>query len=381
VSEILNQFRDEELPVSTVDVSRAMRAGRRGRVGRGLAIGGAVVAVVAAGTTASVLLSPQPTSSPPPFAPPPAPTCDAAEAPPQSPSPTWEYFDPLTMEIDASRVEGYRVAVTATSTYWQIAQLEGDTTVGIMLYARGGEPYSFVDEAVRIDPAAGEPADPVNGAPAYWLAPTDPLAIAWQWTPGAWAMVFARPPEPGQSASPLSEDDLRAIAIQVAGQLEFGAGTPVTSPFALPIPACTYPAHTVQFRARDNGREFPVSFYLGFDRLGTTPPTHVGGYVPFLWVDANAFATVNDLPDGATPYTEEDLGYPAYHSDQRQAEGRDSDILLVYDVFGFGMEIEPRLMPGTAEERLAYAADIFRTITVYPDAATELSAWGDAITP
>jgi hypothetical protein len=378
VSEILNQFRDEELPVSTVDISGAMRAGRRHRIRRGLAAGGAVIAVVVAGATASVLLSPQPTPSP--LVPPPAPTCDSADLPPQAPSPTWAYFDPLTSEIDASGVDGYWVTVTQTSTNYQQVFLQADTAGAlVMLYSTGGEPYSIVNEALKLDPTAGEPADPINGAPAYWLTPSDPTALAWQWTPGAWAVVSATPPESAEGASPPSEEELRAVAVQVAPQLAFGAGTPVTAPFSLPLPACMYPATTTHFHAGANGQEFPVSFYLGFDRLGTTPPTHVGGYVPFLWVNANAFATVNDLPEGATEYSEH-LGYPAYRADQR-TEGRDSDMLLVYDFFGFGLEIEPRLMAATTEERLRFAADIFRTITVYPDAATELSAWGDPIAP
>lgn len=94
-------------------------------------------------------------------------------------------------------------------------------------------------------------------------------------------------------------------------------------------------------------------------------------------VNANALATIDHLPEGATEYPE-DLGYPAYRSDMR-SEGRDSDLLLVYDFFGFGVEIEPRGMTGTREEKLSFAADIFRTITVYPGAATDPSAWGDPI--
>jgi hypothetical protein len=59
------------------------------------------------------------------------------------------------------------------------------------------------------------------------------------------------------------------------------------------------------------------------------------------------------------------------------------DKLLVFDFFGFGLTITPVDMPGTAtkEERLSLAADIFRTITVYPDAADSHEAWGDPIAP
>jgi hypothetical protein len=38
-------------------------------------------------------------------------------------------------------------------------------------------------------------------------------------------------------------------------------------------------------------------------------------------------------------------------------------------------------MAGTREQRLSFAADIFRTITVYPGAATDPSVWGNPIAP
>jgi hypothetical protein len=36
---------------------------------------------------------------------------------------------------------------------------------------------------------------------------------------------------------------------------------------------------------------------------------------------------------------------------------------------------------GSRDEKLRFAADIFRTVTVYPGAATDPSAWGDPIAP
>ena len=51
-------------------------------------------------------------------------------------------------------------------------------------------------------------------------------------------------------------------------------------------------------------------------------------------------------------------------------------ILLALDFFTFSVEVVPWHVPGTPEEQLAVAADVFRTITAYPDSASDLSTWG-----
>ena len=277
---------------------RCGEAGRRRRSRTWLTTIGVVVAVGAAGATAPLWLN-RPT------APPAASTCDSQ-------------FDPLTYEIDTSGVVGYQLTATTTSTYWQLAGLHDPASgfdVQVILYACGGQPY-LLDGTGPVDPAAGESADQViNGQPAYWLPPNDartPLGLAWQWTPGAWAIV-----SPGSWEHPLlppgggGPDDLRAAARRVAAQLNFGAGTRVTAPLALPAPDGTYPAVISSQFAYDNGRQFPIGYGIGFDELGTDPPTHSGGYTPYLELRATPFAAVDDLPRSATPYPE-DLGYPAY---------------------------------------------------------------------
>jgi hypothetical protein len=286
--------------------------------------------------------------------------------------PDWQRFDPLTAEIDGSRVTDYKVTATVTSAYFQLMGLEGDTSVTVMLFACGGKPHSLADESVLVDPAAGEPADPVGGAAAYWLppnGPSDPLGLAWQWTPGAWAVVSAASPEPGQT--PLNRDELRSLAARIAGQLELGVGTPVVAPFSLPVPDGMYATSTYTASADENGAGFPVGFGIGFNSIGTPEATTVGGADPDLWVYASYFAAVDDLPPSATPYP--DLGYPAYQWDLSE-EGRDWDMLVVYDFHGLSVEIEPRVIPGTTTETMDYAADIFRTITAY-----DADNWGNPI--
>ena len=393
MTDILSQFRDEDLPLSIVDIGGAVRAGRRRRrIRTGLVAGVMAVAVaVAVGTPIWLFARPDP-------APPIGPDCGSPQPSRQS-LPTWERFDPLRLEIDTSEVTGYRVVTSATATYGQLALLQADGPRGdepeagvvtVMLFACGGEPRYFDgDQPVPFDPGAGEPANPINGVSAYWL-PSNKLfpggstneGIAWQWTAGAWAMVVASPPPDTSDVDPKA---LRTVATQVAPRLDFGAGTPVTAPVSLPVPDGMYLSSTVTQRASDFGQEFPVGFRIGFDALGTSdlanPFISAEGYQPLLMVDASTFTTLDDRPDNATEYSE-DLGYPAYQAVVNDGI-RAVDALLVYDYFGFGLQIMPAELPGasTRDEKLSRAAEIFRTITVYPGAAGDLSAWGDPIVP
>jgi hypothetical protein len=86
---------------------------------------------------------------------------------------------------------------------------------------------------------------------------------------------------------------------------------------------------------------------------------------------------VDDLSAGATEYPE-DLGYPAYQGVVREG-GRDIDALFVFDFFGLGLAISPADVPGASTEKLRFAADVFRSVTADPGAATDQSAWGDPI--
>ncbi len=53
----------------------------------------------------------------------------------------------------------------------------------------------------------------------------------------------------------------------------------------------------------------------------------------------------------------------------------------MYEVFGFAVNVWPLAMPNahTDAEKASLAADIFRTITIYPRAADSETAWGDPI--
>ena len=395
MTEILNQFRDEDLPPSTVDVSGAVLAGRRRRVRARFAAG--AVALAVGGATVPLLISARPGPNPPPPAACISPQPTGSSAPTLPTAGTWQRFDPLTSEIDATGVEGYRVTSVTTSMYEQLVTLErtgADREDGapgfvmIQLFACEGVPYMFDDDqAVPFDPGTGGPAEEIGGAPAYWLPPNKALprgsiseGLAWQWIHGAWALVVAGPDPGAPTPDPIV---LRTTAAQVAPQLRLGAGTPVKSPISMPVPDGMYPLFTQTGVTSDFGQGFPDLFTIGFNTIGRAEPTNpfVSDYVPSLTVGASSLAKLEDRPGNATEYSE-NLGFPAFQAVHDYGT-QEVDALLVYEFFGFGMDLMPVDIPGasTKAERLSRAADVFRTITVYPGAATDASAWGDPIVP
>jgi len=364
----------------TVLIGMRRQARRRALV----AAGGLAIAVAVAGATAPTWLSPQPS---------PGPIVSTSRAcggplPTRPPAPAWEYFNPLTFEIDAGSVTGYRVKAHHLSTYYQTLEMVNPASnriVGVLLYAAGGEPHRFdaQNNAVPFDPGAGEPAGSVHGAPAFWL-PDDgfgtvglnPQGLAWRWAPGAWVLVFAGQvtPGPDPAASTVDPAELRTIATQVAPQLELGVGAPVTSPFSMPVPDCTRLATSILFRETNNNGAPYTRFLLGFDTADKVDPTYPppDETQPSLVVMADNRGAPDNL-DAQTWYPE-DLGHPAYVND---------GTLSVYGVSGFAVEIWSVAMPNadTDAEKARLAAGIFRTITVHPGAADGEAAWGDPIVP
>ena len=356
-----------------------------------VAAGAAVVVLAVGGASAPLVLSPDPGPAPVASTPP---ACDGP-SPSRAASPTLEHFDLLTYRIDASAVSGYAVTGRVTSTYFQglaLVNPTGDRSVWVVLFAGGGEPH-YADPnrvAVPFDPAAGAPAGQVGGAPAYWLpderiidAPKGQQGIAWQWAPGAWVFVIAgdRTPEPtrttpvGDSPSTVEPQELRALASQAAHQIRLGIVTPVTSPFAMPVPDCTRLSTVgVEYGTQDG--EPYTDVLLGFDTADrpdrTFPP--VGSFAPSLVVWARTGTTLAQRSPGMAPYPGE-LGFPAYQTEDGQLE--------VVDVYGLGIDIWPISMPdaATPQERVRLAVDVFRTISCYPGAAGSPDSWGPPIVP
>jgi hypothetical protein len=384
MTDILAQFRDEELPPSRVDIHRAVRSGRR-RIRTALAAGGATLAVVAAGLTVPGWLSHQ--TAPVPL----SDTCGRPH-PTRASMSTWQRFDPLLIEIDASRVPGHVVVTVATALTWQRVMLDSHKgrQATVTLFACDGEPFVSNSDGWPVDPTQGEPADPVAGAPAYWLPqddPADPVGLAWQWTPGAWAIVVpAEPVEPIETRPAWPRDELRAIARQIANGLALGVGKPVTAPIALPVPDGLYPVASMLSYGAGLPYAYPATapyaFEIGFDMLGTDKPTArpLVWDLPDLTVSASPInATAGDWLKGAIPYPE-DLGYPAYYEINPGGRFPDLLVLTVYEYSGFAVAIA---LPGASstDEKLTRAADVFRTITAYRHAVTDPDAWGPPIVP
>jgi len=387
--DILDQFRDEELPPSRVDIYRAVRSGRRQRrIRTALGASGAALAVAAAGLAAPAWLSHQ-------VAPVPLSHTCGSPHPARDSMPTWQRFDPLLIEIDASGVPAHQVVTVTTAVSWQRVQLNSydGREATVTLFACDGEPFvsNPGGSPTPVDPTQGEPADPVAGAPAYWLPqddPADPVGLAWQWTPGAWAVVVpAEPAGPVGSWPAWPRDELRTVARQIADGLALGVGKPVTAPIALPVPDGLYPVASVLHYGAGLPYAYPATapyaFAIGFDVLSTDEPTALPMIQDFpdLTVSASPInATVDDRPRSATPYPE-DLGYPAYYETKPAARYPDLVVLTVYEFSRFAVAIAPVNLPGASstDEKLKRAADIFRTIRAYPNAATDPSAWGDPI--
>jgi hypothetical protein len=219
-----------------------------------------------------------------------------------------------------------------------------------------------------IDPAAGDPAAAVGGAPAYWLPEQSFTGLphgeglAWQWTPGAWVFVQAAALDPDGPTVDAEGDpeELRAIAADAAEALSFGGGDPVTAPFAMTAPDCTRVTSTsLMASTRGDGTPF-ARFGLGFSTQGQTEATNplllADESTPVITVTADSGATPEDKPGAATSDVD---GHPAYV---------DGNFVVVYGVDGFAFEISsgtPDLDP----------APVFRTIQVLPGTSGDRSTW------
>jgi len=274
--QILTAFREDALPPSEVDVSRAVRIGRRhGRV-RALAAGAGAVAVLAAGAIAvpTVLAHSAGRNTSDPATGVGAPYCNGAPLPaiqpttPPDATPT--EFNPLRYWLHFGDTGALTVQSYTTARFWQQATLtdrSGQTTVDVVVQARGGQPV-FADESGgaphAVDPTTGTPTDEVGGHPAFWLPGHQALhqyqvaRLGWQWGSNAWVFVAATDTSSG-TGTPLP-----ALARSIADGLRVLDAGPVPVPFSVKVPGCTRLALTTHYRAtRDDGtpyEQFDLTF-------------------------------------------------------------------------------------------------------------------------
>src|SRR5690606_20534214 len=141
--------------------------------------------------------------------------------------------------------------------------------------------------------------------------------LAWQWAPRAWVLVTAADisDQAGGAASPSTVDvaALRNLAAEIAPQLAFGEGIPVTAPFSMTIPDCTRVAGTtVMFDVREDGT--PIArFGLSFETYGapavTNPLLIPGDAMTNVSVNAGWAFDAEDKPGSATFEVD---GHPAW---------------------------------------------------------------------
>jgi hypothetical protein len=343
-------------------LARARRARRRTAV----AASGAALVLVVGGASAPAWL-PRGGGGAPPGAPV---SCASRPLPALAASPTRENFDPLRLEIDAGAVLDFSVSSVNTGKYVQQVSLTnraGDRILDVTLYATNGVPtYRTGGAPATIDPAIGLPAERVNGTPAYWLPdPTNTglpqqQGLAWQWSPGAWVFVTAATNiDPATSeGSTVDYSVLRELVAQVAPALVLGGGTPVTSPFSLPVPACTRVVGTRLLHGTAAGDVPFTRFGLIFgpdDYADPTNPLLISGNggQP-ITIDSDDHASPPDKPGSVNSTVD---GHPA----------ADGSTLVVFDVDGLAFELTGP--PGTDRSAL------ISTISIYS------GAWGPAITP
>jgi hypothetical protein len=184
-------------------------------------------------------------------------------------------------------------------------------------------------------------------------------------------------PTLGESTVDIAE--LRSLAAEVAPQLEFGKGIPVTSPFSMAIPDCTrVAATTVAFGVTANGAP-TARFGLRFETVGapavTNPLLIPGDAMTSIGVDASWAFGEEDKPGSAMFEVD---GHPAWLDDCTDADRCNPDTVYagaIYEVNGFGLELR-----GDADLGVS-VLDLYEAIQVHPGATNDPATWGGPITP
>ncbi len=359
MTDILNQFREDPLPPSGVDVRRAVRVGRRrsrARRGVGAAI---VVAVLALGAaTAPQWLSAVPGRGGPAEAG--RVTCPAT--PTTVDSDTLAEFDVLRRLINPRAITGAGELDYETARLWQRLRLRmgpGETMLDVVLYAQHVTPIAPMTPTAPpgpVDLAAATQTDVVQGG--YWLPggpdadPADAARLAWQWAPDAWVVLTAD--GPGQVS------DLRATAAQVASALSFGPDALVRSPFMIQVPKCTRLVTTSLLHRTKTDATPWTRFALGFGTAdvvdSSNPWLTRADTAPSITVTADSGATPADKPGSATLDID---AQPASYT---------SGHLVVYTREGFALEINA---PGDYDAAVA----LYRTIYMHEGAKESEGLW------
>jgi hypothetical protein len=193
----------------TVDIAAAVRRGRRVHRARVIASALGVVGAVVAGALVLPSLT------------------HRAQAP-TAPAPS--EFSVLRRELHVDAAAGYLPKAYSTSRFEQGVSLgSGRNGASVTFYAAGQLPTpGWIPRGEATDPVAG------TASPAYYLTkpvlPDDGVELAWQWAPGAWAIV-----DVAAARRDVGRD--RAAARQIAENTHRGPGAAVRTPFSVATPA------------------------------------------------------------------------------------------------------------------------------------------------
>ena len=362
MTDIVGQFREDDLPPSGVDVLRAVRVGRRRRRTQTGVVAASVVAVLTLGAaTAPRWLDALPGPEGP-IAPGRV-TC--APTPTTVDSDTLAGFDVLRRWINPRAITGAEVIDYETARLWQRLRLStepGGTMLDVVLFAQHVTPVAPMAPtapAGPVDLAAGTPTDVMPGG--YWLPggpdadPAEGARLAWQWAPDAWVVLTA------DGTAQVAE--LRATVTQVASALSFGPDAPVYSPFMIQIPPCTRVVTTSLLHGTRTDDKPWTRFALGFGAAdvvdSSNPWLTRADTAPSISVTADSGATPADKPGSATLEIDaQPASYIAGH-------------LVVYTLAGFALEINA---PGDYNAAVA----IYRTIYMHPFAKDSEGLWYQA---
>jgi hypothetical protein len=289
VNSLLEPLRDEPLPPSSVDLARAMAAGRRRVFTR------RVLAVATAGLTVIGIAIGVGAVARPPTAARPAPVSSVPPSPVPAAAPT--SFDPMVryaafgwLPSDFTRLTTNTRADQFTLIATRPGVLDGErielrmVPAGHDIRAEDAQDFSIPLDA-DIQGVVIE-AQPVNGRIAWWNTSGPDLGLRWQYAPGARAEVLVH----------TESGDPKTIARQVAESIRYGVNEPVRLPFSLTAPGSMRPERVivitgepswevrVGYGDRDAHGDWPLEILIfpstsetGYGNSGT-PNTTVDGH-------------------------------------------------------------------------------------------------------
>ncbi len=358
MTDILGQFREDDLPPSGVDVQRAVRTGRRRRSVRV----GMVAASVVAALTLGAATAPRWLGALPGLEDPVPPGQLVCGTPTTVDSDTLASFDVLRRWINVRDINGVEVLDYETARLWQHVSLRagaGDARLDVVLYAQHVTPMVRSTPTAApgpVDLSAATPTDAMPGA--YWLTggpdgnSTGAARLAWQWAPDAWVLLTAE-----GAAQPA---ELRAMATQVASELSLGPDAPVYSPFMIQVPRCTRVVSTSLLHGTKADNTPWTRFAIGFgteDIVDSSNPwLSRADTAPSITVTADSAATPADKPGSATREVDE---RPAAYT---------GGLLTVYDNDGFALEV---FTTGDFDAAVA----LYRTVYMHTGAKESEGLW------